>query len=258
MIDLDAVTVERGERALLDAVTWQVIPGQHWVVLGPNGSGKTSLLRIASMYLHPTRGTVRVLGETLGSTDVRRLRARIGLASQALADQLRGALTALEVVVTGRHGALEPWWHTYTDDDRAKAAAELARLGVDHLADRRFGTLSAGERQRVQLARTLMADPELLLLDEPAAGLDLGGREELVGRLGDLAASASAPPIVLVTHHTEEIPEHFTHALLLARGAVTVAGPIAEVLTDATLSATFGLDLQVGHHGGRWWTRARR
>lgn len=237
---------------MIEAVSWQVDAGENWVVLGHNGSGKTTLLRVASLYLHPTEGVVRVLGETLGHTDVRTLRTRIGVASQALADQLRADLTAADVVVAGKHAALETWWHTYTDLDHAKARHELDRVGVAHLADRRFGTLSAGERQRVQLARTLMADPELLLLDEPAAGLDLGGREDLVNRLSDLAGDPSAPPIVLVTHHTEEIPDHFTHALLLAHGRVVRSGPIDDVIDESTLSESFGVDLRLERRDGRW------
>ncbi len=259
LIDLDEVTVRRNGTTMLAGVSWRVFPDQNWVVVGHNGSGKTTLLRVASLYLHPTEGTVRVLGETLGRTDVRSLRARIGVASQALADQLRGDLEARDVVMTGRHGALEPWWHTYDDADRDKAVFELDRVGVGHLAARRFGTLSAGERQRVQLARTLMADPALLLLDEPAAGLDLAGREDLVDRLADLAADDTAPPIVLVTHHTEEIPDHFTHAMLLSDGRIVEAGPIGDVIDEATLSAAFGLTLRLERRDGRWlsWSPRR-
>lgn len=252
LIDLDAVTVRRDGNEMLADVTWRVHPGENWVILGHNGSGKTTLLRVASLYLHPTVGTVRILGETFGRTDVRTLRARIGVSSQALADQLRADLSADDIVVTGKYGALEPWWHTYTEADRAKARRELRRVGVDHLAERRFGTLSAGERQRVQLARTLMADPALLLLDEPAAGLDLAGREDLVQRLSDLAAEDTSPPIVLVTHHTEEIPDHFTHALLLSGGHVVAVGPIQEVVTEASLSEAFGLALRLERRDGRW------
>ena len=252
VIDLVHVTVRREGATMLEDLTWQVRPGERWVVLGHNGSGKTTLLRVASLYLHPTSGSVRILGERLGRTDVRTLRTRIGVASQALADQLRPDLIASDVVVTAKHGALEPWWHTYSDEDRARALDELDRVGVAHLARRRFGTLSAGERQRVQLARTLMGDPELLLLDEPAAGLDLAAREDLVKRLADLALDASAPPIVLVTHHTEEIPDGFTHGLLLSGGQLVAAGPIEEVLTEEHLSRGFGLTLRLERRDGRW------
>lgn len=244
---------------MLEGLSWRVEPGERWVVLGHNGSGKTTLLRVASLYLHPSSGSVRILGQTLGRTDVRTLRARIGVASQALADQLRVDLTTADVVVTGRHGALEPWWHTYTEADHERARDLLGRFGVGGFGDRRFGTLSAGERQRVQLARTMMADPELLLLDEPAAGLDLAGREDLTSRLGDLAADPNAPPIVLVTHHTEEIPDHFTHVLLLSGGRAIGAGPIERVLTARSLSESFGLPLRLERRDGRWlsWSPRR-
>ena len=252
VIDLEQVTVRREGATMLEDLTWQVRPGQRWVVLGRNGSGKTTLMRVASLYLHPTSGTVRILGERLGRTDVRTLRTRIGVASQALADQLRPDLITSDVVVTGKHAALEPWWHTYSAVDRARALTELDRVGVAHLAERRFGTLSAGERQRVQLARTLMGDPELLLLDEPAAGLDLAAREDLVHLLADLAADPEAPAIVLVTHHTEEIPDGFTHGLLLSGGRQVVSGPIDEVLTEHHLSQCFDLPLRLERRDGRW------
>lgn len=251
---LEHVSVVRDGRALLDDVGWTVRPGEHWVVLGPNGSGKTTLVRVASLWLHPSAGTVRVLGGELGHVDVRTHRERIGLSSAGLADGLRPTLRAADVVVTARHGALEPWWHHYTAEERDRAAALLDRLGAGTLAARAFGTLSSGERQRVLLARALMADPGLLLLDEPCAGLDVGGREALVASLATLAADPATPPMVLVTHHLEEIPPGFTHALLLRGGRVAAAGPAGEVLTDAGLSACFGLPLAVARDPGtgRW------
>ncbi len=252
VLALDDVSVRRFGRDLVCSVSWRVCEGEHWVVLGPNGAGKTTLLRVASLYLHPTSGTVEVLGERLGRTDVRRLRARVGVASQALADQLRADLAVEDVVVTARYGALEPWWHTYSEDDRVLARDLLARVGMGGYSDRTFGTLSSGERQRVQLARTLMGSPGLLMLDEPAAGLDLGGREDLVARLGALVADPTHPPSVLVTHHPEEIPIGFTHALLLREGRISHQGPIREVLTSAHLSACFGLPLDVEMRRGRW------
>ncbi|MPY92045.1 MAG: ATP-binding cassette domain-containing protein [Acidimicrobiia bacterium] len=254
------VRLVRDGRAILDGIDWEVHPGQSWALLGPNGSGKTTLLRIASLYLHPTEGEVEVLGERLGRVDVRRHRERIGLTSAALADQLRPTITALDVVVCALHAALEPWWHTYGDDDRRRARDQLARVGCEALADHPFGTLSSGERQRVLLARTLMAGPGLLLLDEPAAGLDLGGREELVATLDALSRDPAAPPVVLVTHHLEEIPSRFTHALLLREGRAVARGPIDEVLDATTLSRCFGLDLEVARQGGRWqaWSRAQQ
>ncbi|MCB9371250.1 MAG: ABC transporter ATP-binding protein [Microthrixaceae bacterium] len=253
---LAGVGLDLDGRRVLDDVGWSVARGERWVVLGRNGSGKTSLLRIASLYLHPSEGTVDVLGERLGRTDVRRLRARVGVASAAMADLLRPALPAVDVVMTAKHAALEPWWHDYGESDRARALALLDRLGCAALAGQRFGTLSSGERQRVQLARTLMADPGLLLLDEPTAGLDLGGREDLVRRLADLAGDATTPPTVLVTHHVEEIPPSFGHALLLRDGRVQAAGPIDDVLTAEALSVCFGVPLELERRDDRWTARA--
>jgi iron complex transport system ATP-binding protein len=254
---LTDVSVRYDERTVVRDLSWTVRPGERWVVLGRNGSGKTTLLKLASLTLHPSSGTVDVLGERLGRTDVRVLRRRIGVASSALADRLRPGLAAADVVMTARYAALEPWWHEYTDDDRATAAGLLDRLGVGDRAGQPFGTLSSGERQRVLLARSLMTDPGLVLLDEPTAGLDLGGREELVGALTALAADPASPPVVLVTHHVEEIPPGFTHALLLRAGRVHAAGPVGEVLTGPTLSSCFDLRLTLERHGDRWSARAR-
>jgi iron complex transport system ATP-binding protein len=251
-LQLTDVTVVRDGRAILDGVTLDVAAGQRWVVLGRNGSGKTTLVRVASLMLHPTAGEVRVLGERLGRTDVRALRTRIGIVSASLADQLRPGLTAEEVVRCGIHAALEPWWHSYTDADTERAVATLERTGCGRLAGHTFATLSSGERQRVMLARTLITDPGLLLLDEPCAGLDLGGREELVGSLAALAADPAAAPVVLVTHHVEEIPPGFTHVLLLRDGQVAAAGPLEATLTAAALSECFGLAVTLERRGDRW------
>ena len=222
------------------------------MVLGANGSGKTSLLRLAGGWLFPTGGSVDVLGHRLGRVDVRTLRRRLGYASGALTRMLRPGVTGLEVVMAAKHAALETWWHTYDDADRARARALLERMGCGHLADRPISTASDGERQRVQLARTLMVDPDLLLLDEPTAGLDLGGREALVARLADLAADPGAPTTVLVTHHTEEIPPGFTHALLLRAGRVLAAGPLDETVTAAALSACFDTTVILERRDGRF------
>ena len=239
-------------RPVLDGVDWQVGPGERWAVLGANGSGKTSLLRLAGGWLFPTGGTVDVLGHRLGRVDVRTLRRRLGYASGALTAQMRPSVTGLEVVMAAKHAALETWWHTYDDTDRARARALLERMGCGHLADRAVATASDGERQRIQLARTLMVEPDLLLLDEPTAGLDLGGREALVARLADLAAAPDAPPTVLVTHHTEEIPPGFTHALLLRAGRVLAAGPLDETLTAEALSACFATAVSLERRAGRF------
>jgi iron complex transport system ATP-binding protein len=254
---LTDVVVRHGDSLALAGVSWAVSADERWVVLGANGSGKTTLLRIAALRLHPSRGEVEVLGEQLGRTDVRTLRTRIGFTSAAVADLLRPDLTAHDAVLTARRGALEPWWHTYDDLDHEQARHRLAQVGCAHLADRRFGTLSSGERQRVLLARSLVGSPDLLLLDEPAAGLDLGGREELVATLGQLASDPTIPPTILVTHHLEEIPPGATHALLLRAGAVVAAGPIEQVLVPDAMSTTFGLDIEVERHGARWSARVR-
>lgn len=253
---LAGVSLVRGERRILDAVDWTVSAGERWVLLGANGSGKTSLARIASLWLHPSAGEVEVLGGVLGRVDVRRHRAGIALVSQAMADQLRPQLLAGDVVMTAKHAALEPWWHRYDDGDRAAAVAALDRVGAAWLAESSFGTLSTGERQRVLLARALYGEAGLLLLDEPMAGLDLAAREDLVARLGALASDPTTAPIVLVTHHVDEIPPGFTHALLLRGGRVAAAGPLDEVLTAEALSSTFGVPLLLERRHGRWWSIA--
>jgi iron complex transport system ATP-binding protein len=260
VVRLRQVAVVRDERALLAGIDWTVGRGERWAVLGPNGSGKTTLLAVAGARLWPTRGEVEVLGHRLGRVDVRTLRPRVALVSGSVIRQLRGDLLAREVVVTGLHAALEPWWHRYEEADWAEADRLLARAGVggdDGIGHRAFAVISEGERQQVLLARALMGRPELLLLDEPAAGLDLGARERLIGRLTELVGDPSVPPLVLVTHHTEEIPPGMTHAALLAAGRLVSAGPIDEVLTSAQVSECFGLPVTVGHDDGRWWTRAR-
>lgn len=252
--DFRGVTVRRRPVLILDDVNWTVEADQRWAMLGPNGSGKSTLLKVAALQMHPSAGQVEVLGEELGRTDVRRLRHRIGYSAAALADQLRPGLTATEVVMTAKHGALEPWWHTYEPSDRERARQLLVRFGCGHLTDRAFGLHSSGERQRVLLARTLMTEPGLVLLDEPTAGLDLGGREDLVGDLASLAADPAAPPTVLVTHHVEEIPPAFTHVGLLAAGKLIRQGPIEEVLTAAALSECFQRRLHLERRSGRWWS----
>lgn len=255
-VDLDRVSSAGAPTPILHQVDWDVAPGERWAVLGPNGAGKTTIFQLASGYLHPTRGTVEILGQRLGRVDVRRLRQHIGLVSAAVTKMLLPQVSALDVVVTARHGALEPWWHHYDSDERAEAQRLLEAAGFGQIADRPWGVLSEGERQQVLLARSLMARPALLLLDEPAAGLDVGGREHLVARLSFLAADPAAPPMVMITHHVEEIPAGFSHVLLLRAGRVVTAGEIGAALTETALSATFGLSLRVHHVGGRWSCRA--
>lgn len=252
VLALAGVGVVRGDTTLLDDVDWEVEEGQRWVVLGPNGAGKTTLLQLASGRMHPTRGVVGILGEVLGAVDVFELRPRIGLASASLAERIPAGERVGDVVVTASYGVVGRWRESYDSLDHARAGELLTALGADHLVDRTFGTLSEGERKRVQIARALMTDPELMLLDEPAAGLDLGGREDLVARLGEIAGDVMAPALVLVTHHVEEIPPNFTDVLLLRDGKVVAQGPIEITLTAENLSATFGMPLRLEQRGDRF------
>ena len=244
-LDLVDLVLRRDGVRILDGVSLRIDTDQRWVILGPNGCGKTSLVRVMALYDHPTSGSVEVLGERLGSTDVRELRRRIGYTSAAFGDQLRRDLVAHDVVRTARYGALEPWWHRYTEADDRRADECLGELGVEHLRDRRFGTLSSGEQQRVLLARTLMNDPAVILLDEPSARLDLGGREQLVATLSSLATSVTAPPFVMVTHHVDEIPSGVTHVAMMSAGRVAIQGPIDEVLTAERLGECFATPLHL-------------
>jgi iron complex transport system ATP-binding protein len=239
------IVVQRDGNLIIDRISLQVESNQRWVVLGANGSGKTTLMRIMALYDHPMSGSVEVLGQRLGQTDVRELRRNVGYASAALAAQLRPDLVAHDVVRTARHAALEPWWHRYDDADDARADECLASMHVGHLRDRRFGSLSSGEQQRVLLARTLMNDPAVVLLDEPSARLDLGGREELVTTLAGLAQRDDAPPFVMVTHHVDEIPPGVTHLAMLRNGRLHASGLIDDTLTGPALSDCFGLELRL-------------
>jgi len=257
VVRMDGVSVRRGPTTLLDEVDWSVELDERWVVLGPNGAGKTTLLRLAAAELHPTAGVVHLLGERLGRVDVFELRPQIGFCSYALGARVPGDEVVRDVVVSAGYARLGRWREAYEDVDTERAFELLAALGVRAFADRLFGTLSEGERKRVLIARALMADPELLLLDEPAAGLDLGGREDLVSRLSALALDPDAPASVLVTHHVEEIPPAYTHGLLLRGGRVVAQGLLPEVLTEANLSETFGLPLVVRYEGGRYAARRR-
>jgi iron complex transport system ATP-binding protein len=258
VLDLQDVTIRRGTTTILDGLSWTVREGERWVVLGRNGAGKTTVLQVASGRMHPTSGTADLLGSRLGRVDVFELRPRIGLASAALAERIPGGEVVRDVVLTAAYGVTGRWREAYEDVDESRATDLMAAFGVERFADRRYGTLSEGERKRVQIARALMSDPELLLLDEPAAGLDLGGREELVSALAELAADRRSPVLVLVTHHVEEIPPGFTHLLLLADGRVHAAGPVGDVLTSENLSGAFGTPLQVDRVDDRWTARGAR
>jgi iron complex transport system ATP-binding protein len=257
VVRMDSVGLRRGNTTLLKGVDWQVELDEKWVVLGPNGAGKTTLLRLAATELHPTCGVVHVLGRRLGRTDVFELRPRIGFCSAALAGRIPGDERVADLVVSAGYAVLGRWRERYEACDYTRAAELLDALGVAAMVGRRFGTLSEGERKRVLIARALMTDPELLLLDEPAAGLDLGGREELMGRLGALAADPDAPATVLVTHHVEEIPPGFTHAMLMREGSVVAQGLLDAVLTEDNLAQTFGADLALQRSGQRFFAYRR-
>ena len=257
VLHLDDVSLHRGSHQILSHVSWSVEEGQHWVLLGSNGAGKTTIARIASARLFPSSGTVDVLSERLGRVDVSELHPRIGLLSSALAADVQNGEKVLGVVLSASYGRIGRWREEYDDVDVERAHALLGALGAAHLADRSWGTLSSGERKRVELARALMPDPEMLFLDEPASGLDLAGREQLLAALTEIISSLDSPSMVLVTHHLEEIPEGFTHALTLREGKVVGAGPLNEVLTADTISTTFGMELEVTHDRGRYAARGR-
>lgn len=254
VINATDVVVRRGNSLLLDHVDWQVELDERWVVLGPNGAGKTTLLNLAGGRMHPTSGTVRVLDEQLGKVDVSELRPRVGLTSASLA--LPPDERVLDVVVTAAWAVVGRWREEYDALDEDRAMELLDRFGVAALAKRRFGTLSEGERKRVQIARAMMTDPELLLLDEPAAGLDVGGRESLVRLLSELAADPDSPTLALVSHHVEEIPPGFTHGLLLSNGAVVSSGLLDDVLTSENLTKAFDIRLNLEKRDGRYAVRA--
>ena len=257
ILQLSDISVRRGDRVILGPLNWQVLEGQRWVILGPNGAGKTTLLQICSSLIHPTTGEIHILGEKLGRVDVFELRTRIGLTSSALVEQLSPDELVMDVVLTAAYAMLGRWQEKYDLWDQSRAMALLTALGVRELGERLFGSLSEGEKKRVQIARALMADPELLLLDEPASSLDLGGREDLLRRIESLSRDPLAPATVIVTHHIEEIPVGTTHALLLREGAVVAQGEVASVITDQNLTQAYGLAITVQTEGGRFFARAR-
>ncbi|WBU38580.1 ABC transporter ATP-binding protein [Homoserinibacter sp. YIM 151385] len=257
VLQLADVAVVRDGNRILDSVSWTVEPEERWVVLGPNGAGKTTLLQVSSATFHPTEGEAVLLGERMGHSDVFELRPRIGFASTSLARRIPGDETVLNAVLTAAYSVTGRWNETYEDVDVRRARRVLAEWKLDHYADRAFGTLSDGEQKRVQIARAVMTDPELLLLDEPAASLDLGAREELLQLLGNYASSPESPAMVMVTHHVEEIPAGFTHALLLVDGSIRASGPIDEIVTAEHLGGAFGMELAVSRtDDGRFAARA--
>jgi iron complex transport system ATP-binding protein len=256
ILELSDISVRRGDRVILGPLNWKVLEGERWVILGPNGAGKTTLLQICSSLIHPTTGEINILGEKLGKVDVFELRTRIGLTSSALVEQLPPDELVMDVVLTAAYAMLGRWQEKYDLWDESRAMALLTALGVRELGERLFGSLSEGEKKRVQIARALMADPELLLLDEPASSLDLGGREDLLRRIESLSKDPLAPATVIVTHHIEEIPVGTTHALLLREGAVVAQGEVASVITDQNLTQAYGLAITVQTEGGRFFARA--
>jgi iron complex transport system ATP-binding protein len=257
ILQLSDISVRRGDRVILGPLNWQVLEGQRWVILGPNGAGKTTLLQICSSLIHPTTGEIHILGEKLGRVDVFELRTRIGLTSSALVEQISPDELVMDVVLTAAYAMLGRWQEKYDLWDESRAMALLTALGVRELGERLFGSLSEGEKKRVQIARALMADPELLLLDEPASSLDLGGREDLLRRIESLSRDPLAPATVIVTHHIEEIPVGTTHALLLRDGVAVAQGEVASVITDQNLTQAYGLAITVQTEGGRFFARAR-
>ena len=253
--ELSKVTVTRPGKTLLDKVSWTVNEGERWVILGPNGAGKTTLMQVVGTTLHPTSGKVRILGHKLGRVDVFELRTRIGHTSTTVADQIPPTESVRDTVLSAAYAVLGRWEERYDDEDFARATQIMGELGISSLADRTFGTLSEGERKRVLIARALMTDPELLLLDEPGAGLDLGAREDLLASLEVLSLADDSPVLVMVSHHVEEIPVGFTHVLMLRDGVVMAQGPIGSTLTAETLGATFGMRLELQSEGGRYTAR---
>ncbi len=256
VLEFADVVVRRNTRNIIDHLSWSVSDDQRWVVLGPNGAGKTTILQLASTLIHPTDGAVTILDERLGRTDVFELRPRIGFASSAMARRVPPEETVLDVVLTAAFAVMGRWNEQYETIDERRARRVLAEWKLEHLAERTFGTLSDGEQKRVQIARAVMTDPELLLLDEPTASLDLGAREELLALLSGYAGAPTTPAMVMVTHHVEEIPVGFTHVLLLRDGAPVAAGPLAETLTAENLSATFGVEIVLSEADGRYAARA--
>ncbi len=256
VIQLTDVSVVRGGSSILDSVNWSVDDDQRWVILGPNGAGKTTLLQIAAAIMHPSGGTAEILEEPLGGTDLFELRPRIGFASTALARKVPANERVLDVVMTAAYSVTGRWNEEYEDIDERRAQRVLAEWKLDHLAERTFGTLSDGEQKRVQIARAVMTDPEILLLDEPAASLDLGSREELLQLLGGYASQPKSPAIIMVTHHVEEIPKGFTHVLLLSDGKIVSSGPLEEALSADALTQAFGIDIELTESEGRYSARA--
>jgi len=257
VLALSNLSVQRSGKTILDGINWTVQDTERWVIVGPNGAGKTTLLKIAAAQLQPSVGTARVLGEALGEINVFELRTRVGFASTAIASRIPNSETVLDAVMTASYAVTGRFKEMYEDVDERRARRVLNEWHLSEYADRPFGTLSDGERKRVQIARAIMPDPELLLLDEPVASLDIGSRESTIKILSGYASHPSAPAIIMVTHHLEEIPAGFTHALVLNQGKIIACGPINQTLTTEKLSEAYGLPLEVAFQGGRFAVRAK-
>ena len=257
VLEFSDVDVKRGHKYLLKNINWSVDETDRWVIVGPNGAGKTTLIQLAAARMHPTKGEVKILEETMGRVDVFELRPRIGLSSSSLNPLIPELEKVINVVVTAGYGVTGRWREEYDKMDLRRAYDLLDEWGMGALMNRKYGTLSAGERKRTQIARALMTDPELMLLDEPGGGLDLAGREDLIKKLTELATDEYGPTTIVVTHHLEEIPPGFTHALLLKDAEIVAAGPIKETLTEENLSKTYERDLVVTERDGRYTAVAR-
>lgn len=256
VLELRDISVRRGDRLILGPLTFAIRPGERWVVLGPNGAGKSTLLQVLATRIFPTQGSVRLLDREMGKVDLSELRTRIGLCGALISEDIPYDESVRDVVLTAAYAIIGRWNEAYDLWDESRAVALLTTFGVRDLAGRRYGTLSEGEKKRVQISRALMADPELLLLDEPASGLDLGGREDLLKRFSHFAADPQAPASIIVTHHIEEIPAGTTHALILRDGQIAVSGPVSEVITSQHISAIFGIPITVTVEGDRFFARA--
>ena len=256
VLELHNVTVEREGRSILGPINFAIRPQERWVILGPNGAGKSTMLQILATQIFPTRGTVHVLDKEMGRCDLSELRTRIGICGALISEDIPADELVRDVVLTAAYAILGRWNEAYDLWDESRAVALLTTFGVREFADRTYGSLSEGERKRVQIARALMADPELLLLDEPASGLDLGGREDLLSRFSAFAADPASPAMIVVTHHIEEIPFGTTHALIIKNGLIAVSGPVSSVITSEHMTAVFGINIEVTPANGRFFARS--
>ncbi|QNH96271.1 ATP-binding cassette domain-containing protein [Corynebacterium anserum] len=258
IIDMQGVSVVRGGREILAPMDWQVELDERWIIIGPNGAGKTTLMRLAAAQMFPTTGTVTLVGETMGTVDLREIRTAIGMSSSAMAQRIPNDEKVSDIVISAGYDVMGRWREEYDEMDYERAVEILERVGAYHLADQEWGTLSEGERKRTLIARAMMTDPELLLLDEPGAGLDLGGREDLIELLSELADDPDSPAIVMITHHVEEIPPGFTHGMLLDEGVVVAQGVLEDVMTSGNLTKAFHQPIDVTYNDGRWFARRSR